>query len=138
MSGTFELDPERLPQAIADLEEAKSRVMDIAQEARELGMEAPNQGSDGVSSNAGMQIARVAGGPDGALFNANEAYLEALEATIENFKAMLADYHNIEDANQLGLRDIEASEFNESETPSERREREFYENNPHLPPSSRS
>ncbi|APU12359.1 MULTISPECIES: hypothetical protein [Actinoalloteichus] len=137
MSGTFELDPERLPQAIADLEEARSRIIDIAQEARELGLETPNQGSDGVSSNAGLQISRVAGGQDGALFNANEAYLEALNATIDNFKAMLADYHSVEDANQLGLQNIDAAEFSVSETPSERREREFYENNPHIPPGAR-
>ncbi|AOS61122.1 hypothetical protein [Actinoalloteichus hymeniacidonis] len=137
MSGKFELDPERLPQAIADLKEARDQIIELQEMARDLAGEVANAGSDGVSSNAGVQLASVAGGPDpGSLATANAAYLEAVEAAIESFEAMLAEYHNVEDANQLGLGNIDAAQFTASETPSERRQREYYENSPHLPPGA--
>ncbi|APU17830.1 hypothetical protein UA75_29720 [Actinoalloteichus sp. GBA129-24] len=102
MGDSYQVDPELLPQAIADLIEARSQLRDLRQKAQELARNRPGRGADQVSLNSGTELSRVAGdASSGSLIHTVNMYEEAIDATLENFRQMLASYLELEDVNQI-------------------------------------
>jgi hypothetical protein len=115
VSDTYEIDPEKLPQAIADLEEAYAAASALRNRVLDLSANKPGNGSDEVSMNAAEQLNRLASDPMiDSLSSTQEALLAALGKTIEQFKEMLAEYLDLEEVNQIPDYDLPGTDMPQS------------------------
>ncbi|WP_030228651.1 hypothetical protein [Actinoalloteichus caeruleus] len=90
MSGSYEVDPEALPRAIAELKEAREVVAELEDRGIAISAKRSTRGDDGVSMNAGDQLARLGGDPGEGSLAATAAKLRAeLDNTIFAFEEML-------------------------------------------------
>ncbi|WP_157442320.1 hypothetical protein [Actinoalloteichus fjordicus] len=111
MTDAYELDPEKLPQAIADLEAAYIAAQALLERSRDMALIRPGNGVDEVSDNAAVQLNRLADDPTvGSLAATGRGLTDAISETRAKFKRMLADYLELEDVNQLPDYDLSASE----------------------------
>jgi hypothetical protein len=94
----FRIEPDEVPQVIADLRSALNRVQDIRWQAQTIANTvAP--GSDEVSMNAVRQIGQMAMGADGSLKAALDAYELEIKKTIAGLEDDLRTYLGIERVN---------------------------------------
>jgi hypothetical protein len=94
----FRIEPEQVPQVIADLDEALKRVQLIRSRAEWLAFtSAP--GYDEVSLNAVRQIGEMAMGDQGSLRAALDAYEQEIIKTKDKLRAQLQTYLGIEQVN---------------------------------------
>ncbi|MBB5905937.1 hypothetical protein [Actinoalloteichus hymeniacidonis] len=115
MADSYEVDPELLPQAIVDLEEAREQLRSVREKAQELARRPPSRGGDQVSINSGTELARVAGdGSSGSLIHTVNAYEDAINATLEKFREMLADYLELEEVNLIPDIELDPSPYESS------------------------
>ncbi|AUS79690.1 hypothetical protein C1701_16535 [Actinoalloteichus sp. AHMU CJ021] len=121
MSGSYEVDPEALPRAIAELEEARESVLDLQAVATNIGSQPPTRGDDQISLNAGEQFALLAESPQsGSLGLTAQELVTRLEETIEAFKEMLREYLELDAAATLPEYDGDVTRFESSPTYQER------------------
>ncbi|MBB5923916.1 hypothetical protein FHR81_004989 [Actinoalloteichus hoggarensis] len=112
VADAYELDPEKLPQAIADLEEAYLAAQSLRNRVSRLMEIRPGNGSDEVSINAAVQLNRIAIDESiGSLAKTQRELVDAIGETRDKFKRMLADYLHLEDVNQLPDYDLPAAEL---------------------------
>ena len=91
----FRIEPEQVPQVIADLQSALRRIDDIRRQANIIANTvAP--GSDEVSTNAVLQIGEMAMGQAGSLKAALDAYEAEIKKTIAGLEQDLRAYLGIE------------------------------------------
>lgn len=94
----FRIEPDQVPQVIADLSSALDRIQDIRSQANVIANTvAP--GSDEVSRNAVQQIGQMAMGADGSLKVALDAYEREIAKTIAGLQDDLRTYLGIERVN---------------------------------------
>jgi hypothetical protein len=94
----FRVDPDQVPQVIADLNSALDRIQDIRLQAMTITITtAP--GSDGVSTNAVRQISEMAMGSEGSLKAALDAYEAEIVKTIAGLEQDLRTYLRTEALN---------------------------------------
>ncbi|ASO22991.1 hypothetical protein FHR81_003653 [Actinoalloteichus hoggarensis] len=121
MRDSYEVDPELLPQAIADLKYAFIELHKLRERASDLAQNPPGQGDDEVSLNSGTQLSRIAGDPSkGSLIHTINAYQDAIASTIDKFEQMLAAYLNLEDVNQIPEFEVTPTSHSTSPTYEER------------------
>jgi hypothetical protein len=94
----FRVEPEEVPQVIADLRSALNRVQDLRWQAQTIANTAA-PGSDEVSMNVVRQIGQMAMGSDGSLKAALDAYEREIKKTIAGLENDLRTYLGIERAN---------------------------------------
>lgn len=94
----FRLEPEEVPQVIADLESALLRITDIRRRAEFIAHTVP-PGIDEVSTNAALQIGQMAMGPQGSLKAALDAYEAEITKTIAGLRTELQTYLETETIN---------------------------------------
>ncbi|WP_016701527.1 hypothetical protein [Actinoalloteichus spitiensis] len=117
MSGSYEVDPEALPRAIAELKEALDCVLDLQVVATRMGLDRPSRGADAISLNAGDQFWKLAASPEaGSLGRTAMQLRDELMQTIHHFEGMLAEYLNLEDTATLPEYDGEITSFKNSPT----------------------
>ncbi|AUS81231.1 hypothetical protein C1701_26145 [Actinoalloteichus sp. AHMU CJ021] len=117
MSGSYEVDPEALPRAIAELKEALDCVLDLQTVATRMGMDKPSRGDDAVSLNAGDQFRELAASPQsGSLGRTAMQLRDELMQTIHHFESMLAEYLNLEDTATLPQYEGDITSFKNSPT----------------------
>lgn len=94
----FRIEPDQVPQVIADLRSALDRIQDIRWQAHTIAnTSAP--GSDEVSTNAAQQIGQMAMGTDGSLKAALDAYEIEITKTINGLEQDLKTYLGTEQVN---------------------------------------
>lgn len=94
----FRIEPDEVPQVLADLRAALDRVRDIRTEAQAIAY-TPSPGSDEVSRNAVLQIGEMAMGSEGSLKAALDAYELEIVKTINKLERELQTYLGTEEIN---------------------------------------
>lgn len=94
----FRIEPDLVPQVIADLKSALVRVRDIRRQAETIA-NTPPPGSDEVSTNAVGQIGEMAMGDEGSLKAALDAYELEIVRTIDGLERDLQTYLGTEQIN---------------------------------------
>ena len=94
----FRIEPDQVPQVIADLHSALTRIQEIRMQAHTIANTvAP--GSDEVSTNAVLQVGQMAMGSDGSLKAALDAYEAEITKTIDGLDQDLRTYLGTERVN---------------------------------------
>jgi hypothetical protein len=94
----FRIEPDQVPQVIADLDEAVVQIHNIRTQAEAIAStSAP--GYDEVSNNAVRQISEMAMGADGSLRVALDSYENEIVKTKEKLRAQLQTYLGMEQVN---------------------------------------
>jgi hypothetical protein len=94
----FRIEPDQIPQVIADLHSALIRIRAIRHQAETIANTAA-PGSDEVSTNAVLQIGEMAMGEDGSLKSALDAYEAEIIKTIDGLEQDLRTYIGVEHIN---------------------------------------
>lgn len=94
----FRIEPEQVPQVIADLDEALIRVQGIRVQAEAIASTMP-PGYDEISSNATSQIGQMAMGSEGSLRAALDAYEQEIVKTKDKLRVQLQTYLGTEQLN---------------------------------------
>lgn len=94
----FRIEPDQVPQVIADLEAALVRLRDIRRRAEYIA-HTPPPGRDEISDNAVRQIGEMAMGDAGSLRAALDVYEEEIRKTINRLDMDLKNYLNTESYN---------------------------------------
>jgi len=94
----FRVEPDQVPQVIADLRSALDRIRDIRRQAQIIA-NTTEPGSDEVSRNAVRQIGEMAMGTDGSLKAALDAYEIEITKTIAGLEDDLRTYLGVEQVN---------------------------------------
>ncbi|WP_030107389.1 hypothetical protein, partial [Actinoalloteichus caeruleus] len=102
---------EALPRAIAELKEAREVVAELEDRGIAISAKRSTRGDDGVSMNAGDQLARLGGDPGEGSLAATAAKLRAeLDNTIFAFEEMLREYLELEQSATLPEYDGEVNQ----------------------------
>lgn len=101
--GDFEIDLDRVPGLIDGLQQISDNIRALNQQIRKLAA-VPPPGGDPFSDYASRIFGQAADGGSGGLYEQHLKYLESLEGTIENYKAILqgAQAQEQESANSFG------------------------------------
>lgn len=94
----FRIEPDQVPQVIADLRSALVKLQQIRMQAEAIAR-TPSPGLDEVSTNAVRQIGHMAMGPEGSLKAALDAYEVEITKTITGLENDLKTYLGIEEIN---------------------------------------
>ena len=94
----FRIEPDQVPQVIADLHSALARIREIRKQAEAIANTVP-PGSDEVSTNAVVQIGQMAMGDEGSLKAALDAYETEITKTINGLHQDLKTYLDTEHLN---------------------------------------
>lgn len=100
---SFSIDLERAPQAIEELRAAKQELLDIREQALELGRVDPGSG-DSVSIDAAAVIGAVAVSGPRSLVAALEAGAAQIQTLIDGMSAELTAYEAAEGENATAFR----------------------------------
>ncbi|WP_030105239.1 hypothetical protein, partial [Actinoalloteichus caeruleus] len=112
MSGSYAVDLEALPRAIAELKVARDVVADLEVKGASIAAKRSTRGDDGVSMNAGEQLARVGDDPgEGSLATTAAKLRDELDNTIFAFEHMLREYLELEQSATLPEYDGEVSQI---------------------------
>ncbi|AUS79705.1 hypothetical protein C1701_16705 [Actinoalloteichus sp. AHMU CJ021] len=112
MSGSYEVDPEALPRAIAELKEALDCVLDLQSVSSRLEFNKPTRGDDAISLNAGEEFVKLASSPEsGSLALTLMKLRDEILNTIDNFEDMLREYLNLEEGATLPEYEGEVTKF---------------------------
>jgi hypothetical protein len=100
--GAFSVDVDRVPQVLADLENARQELIVLRKDALRLGQVDPSS-NDRVSHDAAAVLGAVAVGGPGSLVRALDGGIERLGHLIDAITAELSSYSETEQRNRAQL-----------------------------------